>query len=697
MRNVCFTTNPPFEEKERRERAENPYCWHIKYIPFELKVLPTLFCITNSKIKTNESELKKQYRDVNSRIIALEGVLNAILTGTMCIALDELEKERESWWQSWQLGPPERLPRFQRKDEPLNSNSLRLHNFFPPTRYIRHELRNVITKIPDVGVETGVQSFDIFIRAIQDRFENRLTCNNATSNGIRIVVPGTDTGRRLHLILAHRGGGKGSFLSALSSKVGLKNYITASWPKNIKKPQPVYLSLLSINLSFSTEIASTFDMLETAIWETFTHLKFLETLKRNYDDLLKETKETQERFRQLPRQQRLKQALRNFDYAAKNFSKKNYQPRLIIAINAIDLYHYQMGLIKNREITEFLEMILGEEISNLPIDIILISGEENMSELLVENDWFTKLYNKTLDDGSKTKTSENLVFIPTFRPDINPSGIQNINRRMHRCGLKFSDNMHLKPKLGDINGATIGDIEDKLTYNNIAYVHFAKTVKPETLLIDNFLPLATILFVGFIHRRKELTKSDPIDYKKARLEDLKIRISDDEYDKVWTSENPDGQQAKLRKDQKDYCYETIKKIAADNDYIDSIFQKSDPDAYRPLMTAMKKLHKATGKDLIITAHDVLTLRYDCERKDSPDKNRAFFEWRQIRNILGSNRYSLTLILACAEKIAVNCKTLSEGCEKAEGFIRSTVDRVKMVSESKREEIVITDVMDGEFN
>ena len=116
---------------------------------------------------------------------------------------------------------------------------------------------------------TGVRSFDNFLEAVRER----------AAEDIEERIP--RQGRRMHLVVAHRGLGKGTFLSAFLTPRGLGEYVQASscyhdgssFPK---KTVDRFLSAVFINLSFSTEVASTIDMLCGALQDALAGLIFAE-------------------------------------------------------------------------------------------------------------------------------------------------------------------------------------------------------------------------------------------------------------------------------------------------------------------------------------------------------------------------------------------------------------------------------------
>lgn len=87
-------------------------------------------------------------REVRARLVALNGLQTAVLTGTLCATLDALTVEWQTWWTHWRQSPPHRIARFERRlpsnfrDEATGEPIVH-----PPLRYVRHLLRNRISEL----------------------------------------------------------------------------------------------------------------------------------------------------------------------------------------------------------------------------------------------------------------------------------------------------------------------------------------------------------------------------------------------------------------------------------------------------------------------------------------------------------------------------------------------------------------------
>lgn len=187
------------------------------------------------------------------------------------------------------------------------------------------------------------------------------------------------------------------------------------------------------------------------------------------------------------------------------------RPRVLLCLSGIDLLHYPGGLPKNREIEGFLALLTSPERRDYPYDLVLISNEENLGETLLGKSPIADAYRHVIKEfetsppdprppdapavrtpdappvGTKPAPARALsptsaVYIPMVRRGIDQKGLQNVERRMERSRIPFA--LHTPDPTMLPKGVRVEDV---------CYVHFARVVKPTTLLIDNFQPLAAII------------------------------------------------------------------------------------------------------------------------------------------------------------------------------------------------------------
>jgi len=235
--------------------------------------------------KTEHREFLAPFR------IALDGLRGAFVTGALNAVLDGVAAEKNSWWKNWQESPPHRKAVFQRLEPESNEppkkcvwdKTARQQAHVGGTVFVRHRVDNVITpKLPEhsdapdyqetvskddsdgnwrikPNYATRIRAFDTFITAAETTFRSLRTQQ--------------DTGRRrIITIAAHRGLGKGTFMSAFSTERGQALYRNAVWPKR-EGGEVEFVSHVFVNLSFSPEIASVYDMLGNALIDSIGYMR----------------------------------------------------------------------------------------------------------------------------------------------------------------------------------------------------------------------------------------------------------------------------------------------------------------------------------------------------------------------------------------------------------------------------------------
>ncbi|MEM1409675.1 MAG: SIR2 family protein, partial [Pseudomonadota bacterium] len=237
-----------------------------EYLEDECAMLTELLAMTLKLPVTSRCPGLEKDRDLRARVIFLNGLDGAIRTGCMNAAIAAITKEQRQWWQRFQQSPPHRVARFQELPHQPDP-----HTRHEPRRYVRHNVDGVITNLEELDkpvdlrrqpirdredpgrinqhpdVATRVRTFDTFIAAVDANFSRRHLSPNR-----RVLIT----------VAALRGTGKGTFLSAFSSRRGLALYAKAAWGNY---PYVQLSGAIFINLSFATEIGSVFDMLINAI------------------------------------------------------------------------------------------------------------------------------------------------------------------------------------------------------------------------------------------------------------------------------------------------------------------------------------------------------------------------------------------------------------------------------------------------
>lgn len=670
-------------------------------------------------------------------LAGLNGLRGALITSSLNAALDAIHSEYKAWWFDWQQSPPHRIARFE--EIPLSpqldewsKSSAAEHEIVIPRRYIRHHVVNAITDLShaentiiksddildiyDQDLRTGVRSFDGFIDAV--------------AKGVDRSVQ--DDGRRFYTVAARRGLGKGSFMSAFSTPLGITRFIRAGWHRH--KETPVYLGAIFANLSFSTEIASVYDMIERAILECNaikSEIYRTEISKNGGLTSIGPSFEIQKimtskfgspirnainsidsRFRDLPRLARLRALVESFGERPFRGKSPITRPRILICINAVGLLFTQDKQPKNSEIEELLKFLVGGAASDLPIDIVAIGAEDKIG-------WPWPLAKK------ESFKEEEIFNCRIDRPDLPEEASSSLQLRAERIGISFD-----QPP-------------PNLTLSRINQVHFARVVNPTTFLADSFRPLAACLMVKALYDRLDTNASrydvgtinNPEEMRKE-IAKLGIRNYTTEFSKRistrW-SENSIPYVAELRKMTLDYEFEVTKEIGKyltplpvpkDSDAgssavevnllrlklaeeIETLLNESDVVerscfevrgelGSETISATRKKLSEKLSEELSkLEEHKRLVLRKFSLLmilRYRVDTLADLAEWRAIRRTIGASRFGLTVLLAAAQCIAIQEATVLKGANEAEAFLRHIVDTLRSASVSRREELILSAAM-----
>lgn len=642
--------------------------------------------------KAKQHELYAHIRDLRARQIALKGLGDAIMTGTFCTALDLVEEEWRSWWNRWKLTPPERRPVL---DMLPNTKKFGL-----PVRFVRHHVDSVITPLDHCSAtglpDSGIRAFDQFIKALRGRHQN--------ASDLEIKV--TEHVRRLHLVLAPRGFGKGVFLSTLVTRHGTDAYINAV-AGDAKFTDP-YLASVALNLSFSSEIASTFDMLVNALIDCVVVLaasakasKSLKVLRRELSGLADESidfdlrEDLRAEYGPLPRLEQIGRLLQAFNHLSKVRAISGKPIRIIITISAIELFYYEPGLSKNREIQELIDLLTSDETADIPFDLILIGDGDKVGPPFRFGTEFEKRLEKVkhlAETGEAdfltkyTETHSRLVFLPVARDSVRLESLSHLARRQDNSGIDYAYRFEpisqlLKSPPSDTMQKPHWRLvapphsQTKLPSNpSLCSVFFARVLKPEELLVDDFTPLAAILYAKHIIepnlKRRFSPSIDNMDMSHLALDSGKM-------DKIWDTDGP-----------YEVIFTKLKNEASR--------RSSDVKTFVETLLTSIEHARANGDAQFIT--DDLALLADKgleavlkERYRTRD-DVSFREWRAIRQVLGENRFSLTIVLAAAQRLALLENLVIKGAEAAESFIRKTVDAINAVGEAGRGKVVVQSVL-----
>jgi hypothetical protein len=261
---------------------------------------------------------------------------NAIHTAALVARLEGLENDWKIWWRRWQRQPQDRTEEL-RFDFPM----VQLRNLTQiesdKSTWGRHFVHEAIPPAPSGSVEFLLRS----LPAAPD--------------------PGK-TGRRIFIIAARRGAGKGKLFSELRH---FGDWILCGGydPNRPHTPAERYRGRFFANLSFSSEIAS--------VWDAMT--AFLQNPEGAHEAGANWARSREDgTLRGVSRMDRLRTLFHELE------RRPETADRLLIAINAFDLLLESDGYPKQSEIRGICDLFFGKRTKTVPIDILLVAREDKI-------------------------------------------------------------------------------------------------------------------------------------------------------------------------------------------------------------------------------------------------------------------------------------------------------------------------------
>lgn len=740
--------------------------------------------------RLDELSLLFSIRQVRARILAHDAVKSSLISGVFSASLDGLEEEWQSWLKNWRRSPPHRIAKFSTKP----SVKLDDAHLLLPTRYIRHEMDNTLTTLqraedtgPSLEPNTGVATFDTFLKSAKARLESDLKKLEADrkkleaeikelesdparsaselkelESGMRKNAPGFDIGRRFFVVLADRGLGKGTFFSAFSTRNGVASFISALWPhRKFSYPtsqkakawnaeihsaagnhiDPHYTGAIFINLSFSTEVSSAFDMLIDALQTECAKLKAFEVRREHWlidsplpaslariQDIFETTRERkewdefviardyndrnkgefaaavsewvskyQEMFTGLSRIRKIRSLLSLYKSLSTKIQgiKKdgsNLQPRLILCFNAVELLNYRGGLFKNREVQEILYDLTSSIMKDYPFDLVLVGSEENLPPMLTKKTPFADRYRSAIAQ------------LPDHLRSTNPYGEPDGGDNFEPSRWKRDNVVAVTITRAEIGQAGIQNIARREERTGIKFLAKTKAKSPEEYGAE-FVPLpkgSSPKDVYYLHFLKPFEPAELLVDNFLPLAFLlhwqffrKPKETAEGEDKAWFQDhfvalNKDLEQAQqmsfLRLDteavKEAWAREHVE--GAKNQYAQ--IKKTNDDAIKARIEAAGPFRKP--KSAVTDGKPIWRARL-LERFDVDQPSKAL--WQRLRAVLGNNRYAMTLLMATAQRVAMSGQNFKEAATQASRFLDKVLENAGTVSIERREDSILHDV------
>ncbi len=206
-------------------------------------------------------------------------------------------------------------------------------------------------------------TFRVFCRALQAE---------AKRDQSPLQTPARDAGRRVFILHAPRGVGKGHFFECLSRGNRLNEFAQASWPQG---QSARYCAQASFNLSFCHEVASVFDRLANLLVER-AHVVFAP----GRDAAGPGPAEWIYNANLQLGNSRVGRLSRVLELYARHHEAARGR-RIFIAINGFNFLFDERGYPKNAQLHRVVMAILGKASALAPVDFVLVCTESGFPQL----------------------------------------------------------------------------------------------------------------------------------------------------------------------------------------------------------------------------------------------------------------------------------------------------------------------------
>ena len=368
--------------------------------------------------------------------VAVEGVKSALITACLCARLQRLQQQWCAWKTDRFKVPEPRPPSWM---VTTTSSAAGQEHWL-----VGHdEMPIVYRHVVSVPLERAVEPQQRVHRFHQRPQQPSRPAKPLPSHGIEQFQRGLRQsgpavwqgwkGRRIFLLLARPGVGKGHAFAALTSRPGLARFVAASWGYDADKPCPTkpasYVAALCVNLGFSHEVASVFDRLAWFLETYWARVYPLRpgwdpnaadwnTLHAEHAQIVKHLgTERHDRHDRHGRLLALLDLYRRSQALLPDGSHPGAHFRLIVSISNISALYDPSGDPKNAGLGRMFDWFIGEQARHIPVDLVLLCSTEAVP--------------RTFRATAPDRGSVALV----YPDDTTPSHLRTIHEHLRSLGL----------------------------------------------------------------------------------------------------------------------------------------------------------------------------------------------------------------------------------------------------------------------
>jgi tetratricopeptide (TPR) repeat protein len=311
----------------------------------------------------------------NAYRAALTGAWDAILATFLCARLARTEMELNAWRREWMRIPLARSVQhhkekhyYQRTEAPPRVAETKIP---PPPVEIRPPLRVVARHAVRLPTKPGPTS-PFFAGAPSQTFNVLMAALSKHQHAIACA-----SGRRIFLLIARRGVGKGHFFAALGQRTDSSPSRLEAFTAIIRGGKVDWEAAVFYNLSFSHEVQSVFDSIIGELYKfllrglavDIEHAKHdeksskraaLTRVKKDWSGLAED------------RVGRVRFVVERLGEQA---LQRHGDRRLLIAVNGLDLLFDRRGVPKNAQIKRIFEGLIGQLSEPIAVDFVFVCAE----------------------------------------------------------------------------------------------------------------------------------------------------------------------------------------------------------------------------------------------------------------------------------------------------------------------------------
>jgi tetratricopeptide (TPR) repeat protein len=336
--------------------------------------------------------------------LCLTGIQDAIIGAFLCARLIRVHTDWSEWRDKW-LAPteaedPARMIRSWSHDG--GTIPFRRHHVNLPTAQDISAAKEWFAKSENDREDRNNN------RLLRQRFDARaysptfLSLHTAMEEARDKLNP-EDKGRRVFLLVTHRGVGKGHFATSLAEEAYFKIFLkdlgdSGAWDMNARWPAAMF------NLSFSHDVSSTFDRLGAFLQDRGQILA-----GSNFDAVARAAVELK-----TDRLGRLEALLRGWGRQRESFGGK----RAVVVFNRFGALFDQAGIAKNAQIARVFDLLTSDASKDAPIDLVLLCSDQSIPRQ------FRRMSNEI------AQKSEVLSFVELRERGLSESAARKLNLRM---------------------------------------------------------------------------------------------------------------------------------------------------------------------------------------------------------------------------------------------------------------------------